>query len=119
MKRFVGFMLACLMAMGLLGCGAGQAEASLPRILIGSDTYPPYIYMDNNGGITGLDVEIARKAFRRMGYEADFTTIDWLIPDMSGVEVARQVRRIVGEDTPSIRQRILPGSGCWWWRTTN
>ena len=28
--------------------------------------------------------------------------IDWLIPDMNGVEVVRQVRRIVGEDTPII-----------------
>ena len=78
MKRFVGSMLACLMAIGLLGCGAGQPDdTQLPKILIGSDTYPPYIYMDNNGDITGLDVEIAREAFHRMGYEAAFTTIDW------------------------------------------
>ena len=33
--------------------------------------------MDNNGDITGLDVDIAEEAFRRMGYRAEFTTIDW------------------------------------------
>ena len=33
--------------------------------------------MDNNGDITGLDVEIAREALRRMGYQAEFVSIDW------------------------------------------
>ena len=79
MKRCVGLVLACLMVMGLLGCGAPQKkpDTSLPKLLIGSDTYPPYVYMDNNGDITGLDVEIAREALRRMGYQAVFTYIDW------------------------------------------
>ena len=78
MKRCVILVLACLIAVGALcGCGARQPDTSLPKLLIGSDTYPPYIYMDNNGDITGLDVELAREAFRRMGYEAEFTFIDW------------------------------------------
>ena len=79
MKRCVGLVLACLMVMGLLGCGAPQLkpDTSLPKLLIGSDTYPPYVYMDNNGDITGLDVEIAREALRRMGYQAEFVSIDW------------------------------------------
>ena len=78
MKRCVILVLACLIAVGALcGCGARQPDTSLPKLLIGSDTYPPYIYMDNNGDITGLDVELAREAFRRMGYEAEFTSIDW------------------------------------------
>ena len=79
MKRCVGLVLACLMVMGLLGCGAPQLkpDTSLPKLLIGSDTYPPYFYMDNNGDITGLDVEIAREALRRMGYQAQFISINW------------------------------------------
>lgn len=78
MKRCVILVLACLIAVGALcGCGARQPDTPLPKLLIGSDTYPPYIYMDNNGDITGLDVELAREAFRRMGYEAEFTSIDW------------------------------------------
>ena len=79
MKRCVGLVLACLMVMGLLGCGAPQLkpDTSLPKLIIGSDTYPPYVYMDNNGDITGLDVEIAREALRRMGYQAEFVSIDW------------------------------------------
>ena len=78
MKRCVILVLACLIAAGALcGCGARQPDTSLPKLLIGSDTYPPYVYMDNNGDITGLDVELAREALRRMGYEAEFTSIDW------------------------------------------
>ena len=77
MKHRAGLVLACLMVMGLLGCGARQPDTSLPKLLIGSDTYPPYIYMDNNGDITGLDVEIAREALRRMGYQAQFISINW------------------------------------------
>ena len=78
-KRILSLALACLMVMGLLGCGAPQLkpDTSLPKLLIGSDTYPPYVYMDNNGDITGLDVEIAREALRRMGYQAEFVSIDW------------------------------------------
>ena len=78
MKRCVILVLACLIAVGVLcGCGARQPDTSLPKLLIGSDTYPPYVYMDNNGDITGLDVEIAREALRRMGYQAEFVSIDW------------------------------------------
>lgn len=78
MKRCAVWILACLIAVGVLcGCGAQQPDTSLPKLIIGSDTYPPYVYMDNNGDITGLDVELAREAFRRMGYEAEFTSIDW------------------------------------------
>ena len=45
--------------------------------MIGSDTYPPYIYLNNDGVPTGIDVGIATEAFKRMGYAAQFETIDW------------------------------------------
>ena len=68
-----------MLTAGLLsGCASEAAsDSTLPTITVGSDTYPPYVYMDNNGDITGLDVDIAEEAFRRMGYRAEFTTIDW------------------------------------------
>ena len=63
---------------GLTACGGTDAKNSdLPQILIGSDTYPPYIYLNNDGTPAGIDVEIATEAFRRMGYAARFETIDW------------------------------------------
>ena len=63
---------------GLTACDGTDAKNSdLPQILIGSDTYPPYIYLNNDGTPTGIDVEIATEAFRRMGYAARFEVIDW------------------------------------------
>ena len=63
---------------GLTACDGTDAKNSgLPQILIGSDTYPPYIYLNNDGTPAGIDVEIATEAFRRMGYAARFEVIDW------------------------------------------
>ena len=45
-------------------------EAGLPEIVIGSDNYPPYNYVDTDGNATGIDVELAAEAFKkRMGYK--------------------------------------------------
>ena len=72
-------LLAASTALGdLTACGGTDAKNSgLPQILIGSDTYPPYIYLNNDGTPAGIDVEIATEAFRRMGYAARFEVIDW------------------------------------------
>lgn len=72
-------LLAASAALGsLTACGETDAKnRDLPQILIGSDTYPPYIYLNNDGTPAGIDVEIATEAFRRMGYAARFEVIDW------------------------------------------
>ena len=68
---------AVLAASSLTACGGNEQEDDLPQIIVGSDTYPPYIYLNNDGVPTGIDVDIATEAFRRMGYQAKFETIDW------------------------------------------
>ena len=76
--RRVSALFAALSALLLTGCAPSAAsDSTLPTLTVGSDTYPPYVYMDNNGDITGLDVEIAEEAFRRMGYRPEFVTINW------------------------------------------
>ncbi len=72
-------LLAASAAVGsLTSCGGTNAKDSgLPQIIVGSDTYPPYIYLNNDGVPAGIDVEIATEAFRRMRYAARFETIDW------------------------------------------
>lgn len=47
------------------------------KIVVGSDRYEPYIYLDDNGEFSGIDVELATEAFRRMGYEPEFKCILW------------------------------------------
>ena len=72
----------CLAVCLLAGCAARAAtadpDADLPTIVIGSDSYPPFNYLSADGQPTGIDVELATEAFRRMGYKAQFVTIDWV-----------------------------------------
>jgi polar amino acid transport system substrate-binding protein len=71
-------LLAAAAVSSLTSCGEKEAKDSgLAQIVVGSDSYPPYIYLNNDGVPTGIDVEIATEAFRRMGYAARFETINW------------------------------------------
>ena len=57
-------LLAVLLALcGAVLCGCGQQETEteeLPVLVIGSDNYEPYFYLDEDGAYAGIDVEIAR-----------------------------------------------------------
>ena len=64
------------------GCGSSAASnpakvERLPEIIVGSDNYPPFNYEDADGKPTGIDVDLATEAFRRIGYRAVFVTIAW------------------------------------------
>ena len=67
---------AAAAAAGLTACGKTQA-AALPTLTVGSDAYPPFTYLSNDGVPAGIDVDIAAEAFARMGYSVRFETIDW------------------------------------------
>lgn len=82
--RRLGLLLAaagvCAALLG--GCGhraepQAESTAALPEIIVGSDNYPPFNYLDVDGAPTGIDVDLATEAFRRMGYQAKFVTIAW------------------------------------------
>ena len=76
-KQFVFALCAALM---LAGCGrqpTAPEGTELPPVYVGSDNYPHYNYEATDEKPTGIDVELAKEAFRRMGYRAVFVTIDW------------------------------------------
>lgn len=82
LSKALAGVLAVLLLMGLFsGCGfwgnKDKETEKLPQIVVGSDVYPPFNYEDADGTPTGIDVELAREAFRRMGYEPKFVTIVW------------------------------------------
>ena len=72
----------CCLVLALGSCG-GQTEtetaphSDLPVILVGSDNYPPFHYEDANGQPTGIDVDLAREACRRLGYRPEFHQVVW------------------------------------------
>ena len=71
-KRVIaGILLAGILAVTLAGCkntDNTKEETEKPVITLGSDNYPPYNYLNEDGVPTGIDVELATEAFKRMGY---------------------------------------------------
>ena len=74
----VAFLLACSLILG--GCGGKKekaADSELPVIVIGMDYFEPYSYQASDGKYKGIDVELAKEAFRRLGYQPKFEKIVW------------------------------------------
>ena len=72
------------MAVSLLGgCAKNNEDKSykednLPELNIGIDgVYEPYTYTDENGDLTGIDIELAKEACERIGRKAVFIPIKW------------------------------------------
>ena len=75
--------LSCVMFL-LDGCNnasdsmpESDNSSGLPVVTVSCDNYQPFSYIDTNGEVTGIDVELAKEAFGRMGYEPEFTIINW------------------------------------------
>ena len=79
-KRLAALLALC--ALVLCGCGQQAQDEPLPKLVIGSDNYEPYFYLDEDGAFAGIDVEIATEACRRMGYEPEFRKIQWQNKDV-------------------------------------
>ncbi|MFS0635324.1 amino acid ABC transporter substrate-binding protein [Mesobacillus foraminis] len=48
------------------------------KLLIGTEgTYPPFTFHDNNGKLTGFDVEIAGEVAKRLNVKAEFLETQW------------------------------------------
>ena len=79
-KKYLSYLFLILISVGMLcGCSApGFAQTdALPKLVIGSDNYRPYNYIDENSEPAGIDVELAKEACRRMGYTPVFKQINW------------------------------------------
>ncbi len=80
-KKILALIAMVGLAAALLtGCGdetGSRQGESKPVIKVGSDRYPPYNYFNEDGVPTGIDVDLAREAFGRMGYQVEIVNIDW------------------------------------------
>lgn len=84
LRRIISFFLcAVTLSMLLLGCSENRDDqtADLPDLVIGSGIFTPYFYLDETGHYTGIDVDIATEACRRIGYEPVFKEITWTEKD--------------------------------------
>lgn len=83
-KRILSILsIIIILSLFLCSCSNGQTksasnkEDSLPVLTIGSSSYNPYFYIDENGAYTGIDQEIATEACRRLHYRAVFKEVAW------------------------------------------
>ncbi len=93
MKKILAIALAAVMGMSVLaGCGekdqketetAASSAAEKQTFTVGFDqNFPPYGYLDENGGFTGFDIEAAEEVAKRNGWEIVLKPIDWDSKDM-------------------------------------
>lgn len=79
-RTTAAIMAVAVLVAALTGCtkkAATDDSTQLPVIRMGSDSYPPYNYLDEDGVATGIDIELATEAFARMGYQLEVVYIDW------------------------------------------
>lgn len=75
-------ILLVLLCSFLSGCSqqtqqVADKEHFDKEIIIGVDDYPPFNFPDEKGKPTGIDIELAEEAFKRLGYGVRFTRIEW------------------------------------------
>ena len=70
-KRIITSLLSLSLLVCLLsGCKTSDLESdesNLPVITLGSDNYPPYNYLNEDGNPTGIDVDLATEWFILIG----------------------------------------------------
>lgn len=86
-KLSILFLIATMLFSASLLFACNETDATddkddRPQIVIGSDEYPPFFYIDEDGNFSGIDVEIATKACERIGYKAVFKKIEWSDKDI-------------------------------------
>ena len=85
-------VLALTLAIGVTGCASNNDKVasqtatknlletikSKGKIRIGTEgTYAPFTFHDNNGNLTGFDVDIANEIAKRLGVKTEFVETKW------------------------------------------
>ncbi|WP_163193080.1 amino acid ABC transporter substrate-binding protein [Clostridium thermarum] len=91
---FISAVLSITLVAGFAGCASKNNQLnnestqtainlletikSQGKILIGTEgTYAPFTFHDNDGKLTGFDVEIAEEVAKRLGVKAEFVETKW------------------------------------------
>lgn len=54
-----------------------KVSTTLPKLMIGTTVFAPYFYIGEDGEEEGIDVDIAKEACKRIGYEPVFKQLTW------------------------------------------
>ena len=79
-KQLVVISTVVCMGLGLTGCGAKATSGTLDKdtLVVGlDDTFAPMGFRDENGEITGFDIDLAKAMGEKLGKTIEFQSIDW------------------------------------------
>ena len=99
-KKVISILLTAVLATGMAACGSNNStadtsanntsdsaqsttEASVdsadkPVLTVGMEgTYAPYTYHDEDGTLTGFEVDMANAIGEKMGYDVQFVETEW------------------------------------------
>lgn len=84
-KRMIMFVLGICIVSFLSGCAGGKTgETTYDKIKSSGEmtyamtgAYPPFNYIDENGELTGFDIDIANAIAKKMGVSAKPITTEW------------------------------------------
>ena len=101
LKKYAAALAALTLTAALAGCGSSASSAATStdtaastaetsgenelekvkaagKLVIGVEgTYPPFTYHDDNGELTGLDVELGKALAEKLGVEVEFQEAAW------------------------------------------
>lgn len=79
-KRVMTGILAAALLVGLTGCGSAKESTSADKKVLKvamEGTYAPYTYHDEEGKLTGFEVDVANAIGEKTGYEIEFVEGEW------------------------------------------
>ncbi len=88
MKKILALVLALVMAMSLVACGKASAgDSATPTIdaikekgklvVMTNASFPPFEYIDAQGNVVGVDLELAQKVADAIGVEMEIVDMDF------------------------------------------
>ena len=87
-KRMLAVLLLIICVMPINGCAfdkftkSGNTNKNEDILIIGIDSeYEPYTYKNENGELTGIDIEISKEVCNRLGITPIYKAIPWDLKD--------------------------------------
>ncbi len=87
-KRMLAVLLLIICVMPINGCAfdkftkSGNTNKNEDLLIIGIDSeYEPYTYKNENGELTGIDIEISKEVCNRLGITPIYKAIQWDLKD--------------------------------------
>ncbi|USG66648.1 amino acid ABC transporter substrate-binding protein [Brevibacillus ruminantium] len=78
MKKTAALWMICGIVFSLItGCGTSTGSNGKTLVIGIDDKFAPLGFRDEKNDIVGFDIDYARAAAEKMGYEAKFQPIDW------------------------------------------